>query len=193
VSEAEPAPVTSASDSKSNPFGAARPIDTAAREKEIEEKRQLALRQKKDADDKAREERKAKEVSEKAVAKEKTAGAPPTPTTEKPNPDGSEEKPASRNYEILRRVGEEEDAEGDEEAPVDAPANGNAVQDKAVKSKEAVRDSPKSEGTWRRKSSTPGAPAGSTAEKVEDDGWSTVPAKPNKKQGRGGAARAIAS
>jgi translation initiation factor 4B len=39
VSEAEPAPASSTSDSKSNPFGAARPIDTAAREREIEEKR----------------------------------------------------------------------------------------------------------------------------------------------------------
>jgi translation initiation factor 4B len=189
VSEATPAPATTNSDSKSNPFGAARPIDTAAREKEIEEKRQLALRQKKEADEKAREERRAKEAAEKA-SKEKSAAAPPTPTAGKPQDETAEEKPASKNFEILRREGE---AEGEEDAPVDASANGNIVDDKAVKPTEVVRDPPKSEGSWRRKSSTPAAPTGSTTEKLEEDGWSTVPAKSGKNKGRGFAARAIAS
>lgn len=193
VSEAEPALATSASDAKSNPFGAARPIDTAAREKEIEEKRQLALRQKKEADDKAREERKAKEAAEKAAAKEKSAGAPPTPTVEKSGENGAGEKPTTRNYEILRREGDDGDVEGEDEDAVDAPANGDIVQDKAVKPKEVVRDPPKSEGAWRRKSNTPAAPAGSTTEKLEEDGWSTVQAKASKSKGRGNATRAIAS
>lgn len=176
VSEAEPAAAPASVDSKSNPFGAARPIDTAAREREVEEKRQLALRQKKEADEKAREERKAKEAAEKAKA-----SVPPTPTAEKSN---EAEKPV----EILRR------SEGEsEEAPVDAPANGEIVDDKAVKPTEVERDAPvKSEGSWR-KPSAPAAPAPSTTEKLEDDGWSTVPAKSSKKQGRGYAARAIAS
>lgn len=177
VSEAEPAAASATSDSKSNPFGAARPIDTAAREREIEEKRQLAIRQKKEADDKAREERKAKEAAEKTTK----ASVPPTPTAEKSNEE-------AQPVEILRRSEEES-----EDAPVDAPANGNIVDDKAVKPSEVVRDAPtKSESSWR-KPSAPAAPAASTTEKLEDDGWSTVPAKSSKKQGRGYSSRAIAS
>ncbi|KAF2276371.1 RNA-binding domain-containing protein [Westerdykella ornata] len=189
VSESDPAPVSSSSDSKSNPFGAARPIDTAAREREVEEKRQALLRAKREAEEKAREEKKAKELAEKAAAKEKSA-VPATPTTEKSKESNTEEKPASRNYEILRRAGDEgaEPTEGD--APVDASANGNIVQDKAVKPNEVVREPSKTEGSWRRKSNDTPAPAGSTTENLEEEGWSTVPAKSNKYKGRG---RAIAS
>lgn len=60
-----------ASDAKASPFGAARPIDTAAREREVEEKRQLAIRQKKEADDKAAEEKKAKDEAERAARAER--------------------------------------------------------------------------------------------------------------------------
>lgn len=61
-------------DSKASPFGAARPIDTAAKEREIAEKREQQLKEKKEADDKAKEERRlakeaaAKEAAEKAAA-----------------------------------------------------------------------------------------------------------------------------
>ena len=165
--------------SKSNPFGAARPIDTATREKEIEEKRTLAIRQKKEADDKAREEKRAKEAAERA---ERKGSVPPTPTTE----EGGEEKPRS-NFEILRRMGEEGEAPQDD-AP-DASANGEIVDDQAVKPKEVVRDPPKSEGAWRRKSNTPAAPAETTTEELDADGWSTVtkPVKTTKGNRRGGA------
>lgn len=67
-------PALSTTDSKANPFGAARPIDTAAREREIEEKRVQAIKEKKEADEKAKEERRlakeaaAKEATEKAEA-----------------------------------------------------------------------------------------------------------------------------
>ncbi|KAJ4290594.1 Eukaryotic translation initiation factor 4B [Kalmusia sp. IMI 367209] len=191
VSEAPEAPAASAStDSKSNPFGAARPIDTAAREREIEEKRQLAIRQKKEADDKAREERKAKESAEKTVASPKTE-TPGTPTVEKEN--GEVEKPRA-NFEILRRVGDDGDVPPEVDA-TDAPADGDIVEDKAVKPKEVVRD-PKLDNTWRRKSSTP-AESTPTTESMDDDGWSTV-TKPTKsargnRRGGGGPARAIAS
>ncbi|KAF2746132.1 RNA-binding domain-containing protein [Sporormia fimetaria CBS 119925] len=186
VSEAEPAPASSASDSKSNPFGAARPIDTAAREREVEERRQLALRQKKEAEDKAREEKKAKEAAEKAAPKEKPAGAQ-TPTIEK-SQDSGEGKPAPSNFEILRRTGEE----GEADESKDESANGTIVDDKAVKPKEVVREPAKHENSWR-KPAAPAAPAGSTTEKLEEDGWSTVPSKSGKGKGRGNAARAIAS
>lgn len=171
-----PASAASEPSSKSNPFGAARPIDTAAREKEIEEKRTLALRQKKEADDKAREERKAREAAEKKES------APATPVVEE-----GAEKPRA-NFEILGRVGEDGEVTQDD-AP-DAPANGNIVDDKAVKPKEAIREPSKTEGAWRRKSNTPAAPAESTTtEDLEADGWSTVtkPVKTARGGRRGGA------
>lgn len=77
VSEAPPEANSSdaapAADSKASPFGAAKPIDTATREKEVEEKRQIALREKKEADEKARAEKKAAEDKareDKRVARE---------------------------------------------------------------------------------------------------------------------------
>ncbi|KAH9877810.1 hypothetical protein J1614_003027 [Plenodomus biglobosus] len=188
VSEAQPAQDATPSD-KPNPFGAARPIDTATREKEIEEKRQLAIRQKKEADDKAREEKKAKDAAEKAASK---ASAPVTPSAEKKE-DGSEEK-SRANFEILQRVGDEANAAGQDE-----DAEGDIIGDKAVKPQEVVRDPAKPDGSWRRKSGTPAAPSGTTTETLDEDGWSTVTkpvknAKSNNRRGGGGApARAIAS
>ncbi|KAL2753283.1 hypothetical protein ACRALDRAFT_2043737 [Sodiomyces alcalophilus JCM 7366] len=56
-------------DAKSSPFGAARPIDTAQREKEVEERRQQQLKAKREAEEKAKEERRlAKEAAEKEAA-----------------------------------------------------------------------------------------------------------------------------
>lgn len=173
VSEAPEASAASAhSDSKSNPFGAARPIDTAAREREVEEKRQLAIRQKKEADDKAREERKAKETAEKTVTSPKTE-APAASGEKKDN--GDVEKPAVDDSAVPPEVKE-----------ADAPANGDVVEDKSVKPKEVVRDA-KFDNSWRRKSSTPAAST-PTTEKMDEDGWSTV-TKPTKNQGRGGRGR----
>ena len=172
VSEAQPAPSSAASD-KPNPFGAARPIDTAAREKEIEEKQKLAMQQKKEADEKAREEKKAKEAAAKEAASKE---------------DESEDKAPSK------------EGEAGEADVQDENANGEIVDDKAVKPQEVVRDPPKSEGSWRRKSSTPAepaaAPAGTTTETLDEDGWSTVtkPVKNARNTRRGGApTRAIAS
>ncbi|KAF4458177.1 hypothetical protein F53441_28 [Fusarium austroafricanum] len=93
VSEAPEASSPSVgSDAKASPFGAARPIDTAAREKEIEVKRQQAIQEKREADEKAKEERRlakeaaAKAEAEAAEAKEakeaaQTAEAQETPET----------------------------------------------------------------------------------------------------------------
>jgi translation initiation factor 4B len=189
VSEAQPAPEASTPSDKPNPFGAARPIDTATREKEIEEKRQLAVREKKEADDKAREERKAKDAAEKATAKD---SAPATPT--KKEEDGSEEKPKS-NFEVLSNVDD-----GGNSAGQDEDAEGEIIDDKGVKPQEVVRDPPKSGGgSWRRKPDAPAAAEGTTTtEAMDDDGWSTVtkPTKTVKNNRRGGGnapARAIAS
>ncbi|KAI0419985.1 hypothetical protein F5X98DRAFT_333361 [Xylaria grammica] len=75
VSEA--ADVTSpsaAGDAKASPFGAARPIDTAAKEREIADKRDQALKEKKEAEEKAKEERRlAKEAATKEAATKEAA------------------------------------------------------------------------------------------------------------------------
>ncbi|KAF4506328.1 hypothetical protein G6O67_006425 [Ophiocordyceps sinensis] len=81
VSEAATAVATPAGsgDAKANPFGAARPIDTAAKEKEIEEKRQQSIREKREAEEKRqqsiREKREAEEKAkeERRIAKQAAA------------------------------------------------------------------------------------------------------------------------
>lgn len=72
VSEATDAASPSvASESKPSPFGGARPIDTATREKEVEEKRQQAIREKREADEKAKEERRLAKEAAKAEEESK--------------------------------------------------------------------------------------------------------------------------
>ncbi|KAK7961024.1 RNA-binding protein sce3 [Apiospora saccharicola] len=93
-------PPGSATDPKANPFGAARPIDTAAKEREIAEKKEQVAKEKKEADEKAKEDRRlakeaaVKESAEKAAAAEAEKEAAPavaekteaeaTETTEEP-------------------------------------------------------------------------------------------------------------
>ncbi|KAI1302664.1 hypothetical protein F5Y03DRAFT_208918 [Xylaria venustula] len=57
-------------DAKASPFGAARPIDTAAKEREIADKRDQAVKEKKEADEKAKEERRLAKEAREAAAKE---------------------------------------------------------------------------------------------------------------------------
>lgn len=173
VSEA-PAENNTAASSKASPFGAARPIDTSAREQEIEEKRQLAIRQKKEQDEKAREEKRAKEAATKGEKSEKGEKG------EK----GAKKEGEDKQYEILRRMdeGDEADPEG-----VDADAQGTIVDDKQVKPQEPTREVPaKGEDSWRKTEEPQ-----TTAETMADDGWSTVSSK--TKNNRRGGNRAMAS
>ena len=206
VSEAEPgaaaaAAAAAADSSKPNPFGGARPIDTAAREREVEEKRQLALRLKKDQDDKVREEKKAKETVSRPAAPEEAS----SPIAESSNADSESKEnggdgPKASTYQILSRDDDEADTVEDNQEQ-DSPANGQIAEDTAVKPKEFIREPPKGpkgqDRSWRRKSSTqaaPASPGGSTAEKLEEDGWSTVPSTNKRGRGRGTAGRqAVAS
>ncbi|KIX08406.1 uncharacterized protein Z518_03062 [Rhinocladiella mackenziei CBS 650.93] len=199
VSDADPlqspAPVT---DSKSSPFGAARPVDTAAKEKEVEEKRQLALRQRREAEEKARaekaeEKRLAKEKAELEKSKEAPSKEPKENNVTKEN--GEESPQPTPKFDILRRADtgmndmvadEEKEEEGEEQALVD---------EKAAKPKEVVRTPPsaRTNGSWRS-SQPPQAPEGSTTAALEEDGWSTV-SKPTKQRNnrRNMPPRAIAS
>lgn len=223
VSEAleQPSPtVSNSGDAKASPFGGARPIDTAAKEREIEEKKIAAAREKKEAEDKAREEK--KEAAAKKAAEEAAEAA-------KKSEQPTEGEDASKPEETIEREN----------------ANGEIVDDKSVKPREIVRDArpkPAETGAWRRASNGPPPPRDDiprgprgrggrgrgegrgegrggprhvddrggrqnngrapespvqsstpTTEVLEDDGWSTVQ-KP-KKNNRGGnqGSRPIAS
>lgn len=81
-------------DSKANPFGAARPIDTAAKERAIAEKKAQQAKEKKEAEEKAKEERRlAKEAAAKeAEEKAEKAAAEAAAAAAQPKPEPAEEK-----------------------------------------------------------------------------------------------------
>lgn len=162
VSEA-PADASSTADSKASPFGAARPIDTAAREKEVEERRQQAIKEKHEADEKAKEERR--------VAKEAAAAA---------------EAKAKEEAEAAAKKAEEDKANGkvdevkQEEPPKVATENGATEEKKApAQPKESPpqpKEAPKPktfEGNWRSAGgdrSARGPPRGPRGDGARDGG-----------------------
>ncbi|OQV06932.1 RNA recognition motif aka RRM, RBD, or RNP domain-containing protein isoform 5 [Cladophialophora immunda] len=169
--------------------------------------RQLALRQKKEAEEKV----KAEKAEEKRLAKEKSEldkeRVKDVPSKESKEPkEAKDSSPAKENgednaqptpkFDILRRADsgmndmvadDENDAEGEEQP--------QPTDDKAVKPKEIVQTptSAKTNGSWRN---GPAAqpPAASTATELEEDGWSTV-SKPQKQRNnrRYGPSRGAAS
>lgn len=214
-------PASVSGESKSNPFGGARPIDTAAKEREIEEKRLAALREKKEAEEKAREEKREAAKAAKASESEK--------------PQGSDDAENDQKVEVLHRA-EEEAGKPDQESQ-----NGTAGEEKSARPNEAARENrpqrPVDASTWRRSSSGPKVPrddaprggrgrgdgpprgprhdgprpprsntnggaAATTSRQapqetnpetaaLEEDGWSTVKQRKNQRGGQG--SRAIAS
>jgi translation initiation factor 4B len=176
VSQAEPSPASATpGDSKASPFGAARPIDTAAREKEIEEK----LRVKKEQDEKAREEKKASDDKAKEEKRQAKNAERDEKLKERRDGPGKEseqgDNAAARNYQILRR-----DAGDEANGGQDEDANGEIIDDKGVKPREIVKDM---DGSGEV---TP------TTEAMDEDGWSTV-SKAQKGRKGGVAPRALAS
>ncbi|KAL4889498.1 translation initiation factor 4B [Aspergillus ambiguus] len=167
VTEAVASP-TSGTESKASIFGGARPIDTATREREVEERRQLAIRQKREADEKA----KAEKAEKQRQAKEQAKAEKPADPNGK---DSTEVPQGGKNFEILRRAGEDEsgmtaDQDQGEETP--APAAGEASTDAASKAN----------GSWRN--AQPEAAA-------DDEGWSTVSSS-RQRNNRRGAGRTFA-
>lgn len=196
VSEAPSSEASTPSDAKASPFGAARPIDTRARDAAAEEKRQLALRQKKEAEDKAREEKKARETAKLAErtaepAKDSAASTPrengrgsknPSAMDSRKNSEAAPSMAANKSqqqYEILRRTGNEQDAETGQDMP-QADAQGEIIGDKETKPQEVVRVVTEGETA---PSSEP------TSAALEDDGFEVVQ---GRKKSRGGG-RALAS
>lgn len=211
VSEAPSNETASATDAKASPFGAARPIDTRARDAAMDEKRQLQQKQKREAEDKVREEKKAQaaakaeksaapvsadaDQSDAAATKEaananaRENGGRSNRESAQPSRKNSEiASPTSsgRQYEILRRM-EDNDEEGDHTRDFDGPnadANGTVIGDKETKPQETVREVSASAGGSG--ADTPNEP---TANELEDDGFQVVD---KKKKGRAGN-RALAS
>ncbi|OJJ37562.1 hypothetical protein ASPWEDRAFT_738712 [Aspergillus wentii DTO 134E9] len=170
VPDATATPASAGGDSKASPFGAARPIDTATREKQVEERRQQALREKKEADEKAKAEKAEKQRQSKEQAKAEKAAA-----------GGSEkdgETPAGgKNFEILRRAEEDEGAAAavqEQAEPAAAPAEAP---------KEAGEN--KANGSWRSAPAEAEAPA-------DDEGWSTVNNSRQRSNRRGQSGRTYA-
>jgi translation initiation factor 4B len=203
VSEAEPgaspATSTSTSESKASPFGAARPVDTSAKEKEIEEKRQIAIRQRREAEEKAKaekveEKRLAREAKDKALAEKGSKDA--SPEVEKEN--GAEKPPGGKNFEILQRASEDANGMTADEDGTESDAAIVPTDDKAVKPREIVRDPPSSkpqEAGWRGQNAQERRPStDDTASQLNEGGWSTVSNTKQRNSKRGNqAARAIAS
>lgn len=215
VSEADPgaSPVTStsASESKASPFGAARPVDTSAKEKEIEEKREQVMRQRREAEEKARAEKaeekrlakEAREVKEVKAAKDNTVvdkeSKEAVPNVEKEN--GGEIVAGGKSFEILRRASEGAGGMSADDEAADGDAPSLPTDDKAVKPQEVVRDSSRSskgpETSWRGQKPQPqenGSSTDDTAKILDEDGWSTVSnTKQRNNRRTNQAARAIAS
>ena len=163
VSES-PATPTSSGDSKASPFGAARPIDTATREREVEERRQLAIRQKQEATEKAKAEKAEKHAEKQRQLKE---SAPPVDHNGK---DVLETPKGGGNFEILQRAGEDGDMTADKETEETAAAPAEAQET--------------ANGNWRAPAAEAGAGAGAGG---DDEGWSTVSVKQrNNRRGQTG-------
>lgn len=158
VSE-NPATATSGGDSKASPFGAARPIDTATRERQVEERRQLAIRQKQEATEKAKAEKAEKHAEKQKQLKD---AAPPVDHNGK---DVLETPKGGGNFEILQRA-EDGDMPAEKETEETAAAPAEAQKEAA--------------NGWR-------APAGEASAGGDDEGWSTVSVKQrNNRRGQTG-------
>lgn len=205
VSEADPTGASpAAADSKASPFGAARPVDTAAKEREVEEKRLQVLQQKKETEEKA----KAEKAEEKRLAREKGETEKASKATEDDETNENEDdvnneddEPVQPKFEVLQRQASgNNDMIGDEDRGEEEEIPG-PEHDTAVKPREVVRNIPNnktnSNGSWRKPAGEKkaAAPAGSETAAMEEDGWSTV--SKSKKQSnnnrRNQPARAIAS
>ncbi|KAJ5585053.1 uncharacterized protein N7459_004853 [Penicillium hispanicum] len=162
VSEAVSTPTSAAGDSKASPFGAARPIDTATREREIEEKRQLSLRQKKETDDKVKTEKAEKQKAKQDAKEGKTPGMDS-------NKDAVETPQGAKNFEILRRAGGDEIGMAADREPEEANDSAAPASPAATQAQETTAN-----GSWRASETTD-----------DNDGWSTVGTKQRSRRGQG--------
>lgn len=184
-------PASTSTDSKASPFGAARPIDTAAREREIEEKRLAAIKEKKEAEEKLKEERRlakeaaAKEAAEKAAAEEAAKEAA------KNAPEAAPQEEAKETPEATKPEEAKDTASETAAAPAPAPAQ-NGEQKVPVRTREpreprGPRGEPQTRatesGNWRSASSEHRGPRGGGAPRGAPRGGG-VPRGPRNDGGR---------
>ena len=151
-------PSPSSTEAKPSPFGGARPIDTAAKEREIEEKRLAAIREKKEAEDKA-----------KADSRDAAKGAKAGEAEKQESAEGD------KKVEIMQYKDGEGEVKNSETIETET-SNGDIVDDKSVKPKEIVREAKPSRvetGAWRKPSGGP--------PKDQDN----IPRGPRESRGRG--------
>lgn len=178
VSEAVSSPTSTSGESKSSIFGGARPIDTAAREREVEEKRQLAIRQKKEAEEKA----KADKVDKQRVAKEQAKTEKPGTTADTEASEKSEIASQIKEVDVSRPAGEQGSKASKNE--IDAQVGETNADAKAPLSVEPPAN--KTNGNWRSSGAQPIESAG-----ADEEGWSTVSSKQRSNR-RGQPSRALA-
>lgn len=200
VSEAPDAASGAGPDAKASPFGAARPIDTAAREKEIEDKKLQVIQERREADEKAKEERRiAKEAAVKAAAEAKEA------EEAKPKPEEvaqvDEAAASKENGASTETATPAETKEVKEAAPAPKAKAAEAGNWRSASNEQRVprgppgprggrggaprggRDGGRDGGRPPRTNGSPGqqptSPTAGDAEKAtpEDDGWTKVPNK----------------
>lgn len=167
------AATTAGGDAKASPFGAARPINTAAREQEIEEKRQIAIREKREADEKAKEERRlAKQAAAEKEEADAAAAAAAAAAAEAAEAEAA--AAAAKADEAKEQEAKPTSSEADEKQ------NGTPTEQKGAprsreprEPKEAVKSRATESGNWRSASNEQRASRG-----VAGGG-----------RGRGGAAR----
>ncbi|TQS37858.1 hypothetical protein Golomagni_01650 [Golovinomyces magnicellulatus] len=124
--------ISTSGDAKASPFGAAKPIDTAAKEREIEEKRLALIKEKKETEEKALEAK--REAAAKAAL----------------------EAEGQKKMEILQRTQGSSSTKKDEDSLNDQLNGDN--DNKILKSKEVIseaRSTPSEAGEWRRVSGGP--------------------------------------
>lgn len=179
--------------SKSNPFGAARPIDTTAREREIEEKREAQAKARREAEQKAKEERiaKEKEAKEKEAA-EATQAAQASHEIPASEPDSSIDAGASpENKEVVAKdTPKSQQAESaspaakEEKAPAAGPPPVERRPTRPREFREREPSYPKSRATesinWRSASGEQRGPRG-------------PPGAPRRPSNRGGGGRGFNS
>lgn len=155
-------------DSKASPFGAARPIDTAAREREVAEKRDRA---RKEAEEKSKAEKVEKQRQAKEKAKTEKTAAGDANGSKESDPDA----PKKSNFEVLRRAGDDESSIAADQETGEAKQEPAAAKEQGKEASDS-----KTNGSWRK--AEPATPAA----EADEEGWSTVSTnKRNKGRGRG--------
>jgi len=135
VSEAADAAASSTpGDAKASPFGAARPIDTAAREREVEARRQ---RERKEAEEKAKAEKLAKETAAAEAAEKAEQKAAAEAAEEEAKANDEKEEPAEETKAAVQE-GEVDVASAEQKLPV-----------RTREPREAPKSRANESGNWR--------------------------------------------